>query len=238
MADPEARYQLGEAPDLAPECLDMCPEFERHEREYQSGGLHEFERLPPATGPGPHRVDHARAVKRYKRSAAGDPPPLPCDVRPPAVLVRTLDYLFGEILPAHGLVRAYSFVRDRARAIRNDLTLCNYRGPEAIDLHERIARFHILCSYELCERPEVSLQQEHEQLRKTLQSLLEYYAEAAAAGRRCPHEPEFQAYYLATHGGGFFFVCFLCVSHRQVTSRSQATPGNERGRERDSLLAG
>ena len=28
-----------------------------------------------------------RAVKRYRRSAAGDPPPLPCDVRPPQILI-------------------------------------------------------------------------------------------------------------------------------------------------------
>jgi hypothetical protein len=32
-------------------------------------------------------VDHEKAVKRYRRSAAGDPEPMPCDVRPPSVLV-------------------------------------------------------------------------------------------------------------------------------------------------------
>ena len=115
----------------------------------------------------------------------------------------------NEVLGTHGLLDAYAFVRDRCRAIRNDLTLQNYRGPEAIDLHERIARYHILCSHVLCDVEGVSLQQEHEQLRKSnflklshfeaLQSLMEYYQEMAEAGIQMPNEPEFQAYYILTH---------------------------------------
>ena len=82
MADPEQKYSLGSAPALVGECMDMCPLFERHEREFQTGGLDKSEKLP-----GTENVDHQKAVKRYRRSAAGDPPPLPCDVRPPKVLV-------------------------------------------------------------------------------------------------------------------------------------------------------
>jgi hypothetical protein len=78
-----------------------------------------------------------------------------------------------DILGVHGLTESYSFVRDRGRAIRNDLTLQNYRGMEAVDLHERIARYHILCSHELCETEGVSLQQEHEQMRKSTPFLRE-----------------------------------------------------------------
>jgi hypothetical protein len=193
MADPNIQYTLGDAPQFVAECMDFCPEFERHEREYQSG-LDKLEKIP-----GTDSVDHSKAVKRYRRSAAGDPPPLPCDVRPPHILQKTLDYLLNEVLHTHGLVESYSFVRDRARAIRNDLTLQNYRGPEAVDLHERIARYHILCSHALCENENVSLQQEHEQLRKTLQSLIEFYKEMSDAGLDMPNEPEFQAYYILTH---------------------------------------
>lgn len=82
MADPERKYSLGSAPALVGECMDMCPLFERHEREFQTGGLDKSEKIP-----GTENVDHQRAVKRYRRSAAGDPPPLPCDVRPPHVLM-------------------------------------------------------------------------------------------------------------------------------------------------------
>lgn len=80
MGDPNAKYNLGEEPQFIAECPDMCPEFERHEREYQNG-LIKYEMITNTS-----HVDHQRAVKRYRRSAAGDPPPLPCDVRPPPVL--------------------------------------------------------------------------------------------------------------------------------------------------------
>jgi nuclear mRNA export protein SAC3 len=80
MADPRQSYQLDSAVKFVAECMDMCPEYEREEREY-TNYLEPFEKIP-----GTERVDHVKAVKRYKRSAAGDPPPLPCDVRPPEVL--------------------------------------------------------------------------------------------------------------------------------------------------------
>ncbi|KAL2913594.1 actin cytoskeleton and mitosis protein [Polyrhizophydium stewartii] len=197
MADPDARYDLDNAPKFVAECMDMCPEFERHEREFERG-LDRFEKLADAPD-GEYRADHARVVKRFQRSAAGRAVTLPCDVRPPHVLQMTLDYLVHEIVAKHGIEESYAFVRDRARAIRNDLTLQNYNGPEAVELHERIARYHILCSYLLCENSSVSMQQEHEQLRKTLQSLLEYYKEMARQGVEMPNEPEFQAYYILTH---------------------------------------
>lgn len=162
MADPTAKYNLGEEPQFTAECIDMCPVFERHEREFQNG-LIRFELIPESGG----KVDHRKAVKRYRRSAAGDPPPLPCDVRTPKALQMTLKYLVEEILGKFGIVESYSFVRDRFRSIRNDLTLQNYRGKEAIELHEIIARYHILCCHSLCEIEDVTIQQEHEQLRKS-----------------------------------------------------------------------
>jgi hypothetical protein len=36
MADPNEKYSLGEEPEFIAECWDMCPEFERHEREFQN----------------------------------------------------------------------------------------------------------------------------------------------------------------------------------------------------------
>nr|KAJ3421447.1 hypothetical protein HK105_003474 [Polyrhizophydium stewartii] len=147
MADPDARYDLDNAPKFVAECMDMCPEFERHEREFERG-LDRFEKI---------RRD-AELMQ--------------------AQVQMTLDYLVHEIVAKHGIEESYAFVRDRARAIRNDLTLQNYNGPEAVELHERIARYHILCSYLL---------------------LLEYYKEMARQGVEMPNEPEFQAYYILTH---------------------------------------
>jgi hypothetical protein len=35
MSDPNVKVSLEDAITFVGECLDMCPEFERHEREYQ-----------------------------------------------------------------------------------------------------------------------------------------------------------------------------------------------------------
>jgi hypothetical protein len=123
---------------------------------------------------------------------------MPCDVRPPPVLFKTLDYLFHDIIDQFGLQQSHGFVRDRARAIRNDLVLQNYRGVEAVILHERIARYHIMCSNILCGVEGFVMQQEVEQLRKTLLSLIEYYSEMQRKGINMPNEAEFQAYYILT----------------------------------------
>jgi hypothetical protein len=120
---------------------------------------------------------------------------LPCDIRPPHILVMTLEYLFGTVLPLHGLEKSYYFIRSRTRAIRNDFTLQNYRGREAIECHEKIARFHILCCHELCQVLVNDIQQEHEQLKKTLQSLSEFYKDSRGI-YSSPNEAEFQAYYI------------------------------------------
>lgn len=135
--------------------------------------------------------------------AAGDPPPLPCDVRPPSVLVTTLNYLVDEILGSYGLKESYSFVRDRFRSIRNDITIQNYQGTIAVEIFEVIARYHILCCYSLCEDADVNLHQEHEQLGKSnihvfilaLKSLTDMYAEMGHK-EVFPNEAEFQAYSL------------------------------------------
>ncbi|KAJ3152918.1 hypothetical protein HDU89_001126 [Geranomyces variabilis] len=191
MDDPDEKYRLEDARNFVGECQDMCPEYERHEREYQKG-LMEFEKVP-----GSEAVDHARAVKRFRRSAADDEKPLPCDVRPPPVLERTLDYLVHTVLPDFGLSRTYGFLRDRMRAIRKDITLQNLRGPEAVNLFERIARYHLMCSQKLC--AEIDIKQEYEQLGKTLQSLMEFYNDLRDQKVYMPNEAEFRAYYLLHH---------------------------------------
>jgi hypothetical protein len=81
--------------------------------------------------------------------------------------VITLNYLLDEIIAKHGIKESYSFVRDRFRSIRNDITIQNYHGVIAVELFEIIARYHIHCCYFLCVDEEVNLHQEHEQLGKS-----------------------------------------------------------------------
>ncbi|RKO86318.1 SAC3/GANP/Nin1/mts3/eIF-3 p25 family-domain-containing protein [Blyttiomyces helicus] len=168
--DPSKRYNLADAITVVGTCEDMCPEYERHEREY-ANDLMDFEKVRSGREgrreiPGTNRVDHQCAVKKYSRSAADSGTPLPCDLRPPMVLKRTLTYLLHTIIPTYGLEASHAFVRDRLRAIRKDLTIQNIRGLDAIDICEPIARFHILCAHRLCESTKVDVAQEVEQMRK------------------------------------------------------------------------
>lgn len=73
----------------------------------------------------------------------------------------------------------------------------NYRGQEAIECHERIARYHILCLHALCDNANFSEQQEMEQLRKVLQSLMEFYKDTkmSSSPLTLPNETEFRAYF-------------------------------------------
>ncbi|KAF8441796.1 SAC3/GANP/Nin1/mts3/eIF-3 p25 family-domain-containing protein, partial [Kalaharituber pfeilii] len=170
-------------------CMDMCPYFEREERQFQKS-VDKLE-IDPKTG----LIDPKRAVKAFHRPAAGNESALPSDVRPPPVLVGTLDYLINTIVGGHpDLMSTHGFVRDRTRGIRQDFTLQNYRGLETIDCHERIARYHILCIHQLAHDDRFVLQQEMEQLQKTMTTLNELYDDARKDGIVCPNEPEFRAY--------------------------------------------
>lgn len=45
LADPNHVYQLDQAINFVAECMDMCPEFEREEREF-TNYLEPFEKVP------------------------------------------------------------------------------------------------------------------------------------------------------------------------------------------------
>lgn len=180
-------------------CMDMCPEYERVEREVQKE-LDRFEVVP-----GTQRADARLAVKIYRRPAAGRELPLPEEVRPPAVLQQTLDYLVHQLVPREPcdphFAAVQPFLWNRTRAIRQDFIVQSESGAVAIACHERIARYHILCLHWKggVGAEAWSEQQELEQLRKTLRSLMEYYDDARAVGHTYATEPEFRAYNLLLH---------------------------------------
>lgn len=194
--DPTVRVSLDRAIAFSGTCTEMCPAFEREERAYQLN-VDPFETFSAHD----RRINPHLAVKAFHRPAAGNEQPLPSDVRPPHVLVRTLDYLLRQLLPAHPLARTHAFIRDRTRAIRQDFTLQNERGPIAIACHEKIARYHILSLHVLCEESSFAAQQELEQLSKVLQSLNEFYDDLrlSSPSSFSPNEAEFRAYHLLVH---------------------------------------
>ncbi|RUS31024.1 SAC3/GANP/Nin1/mts3/eIF-3 p25 family-domain-containing protein [Jimgerdemannia flammicorona] len=219
IADPNKQMRLEEAVTFVGECQDMCPEFEREEREFQNGvdrlervrgcklivwpdwSLDRYVVSPFPKIEGTTKIDPAKAVKAYHRPAAGNEQALPSDVRPPPVLKRTLDYLFNYIV-GNGfttLEETHGFVWDRTRSVRQDFTLQNIRNEDAIEAHEKIARYHILCLHFLSESKGFEVQQEQEQLSKVLQSLTEFYDDLHMVGTITPNEPEFRAYYIVNH---------------------------------------
>ncbi|KAI5476293.1 nuclear export factor [Pseudohyphozyma bogoriensis] len=195
LPDPTKPRRLDEAMDFVGTCDEMCPEFEREEREYQNN-VDLLERYP-----GTNRIDPSKAVKAFHRPAAGNEQPLPSDVRPPWMLERTLDYLFHVVLPAHEFHLTHPFLRDRTRSVRQDFTMQNVRGVSAIECNERIARYHILALGVQREQVGFSESQELEQLRKVLKSLNEFYDDARFHDPPipAPNEPEFRSYNILTH---------------------------------------
>lgn len=161
--DPAKPKALEQASTFVGTCPDMCPRYEREQREYQNN-VERWEHNPH-TG----RIDKDHAVKAFHRPAAGNEQSLPSDVRPPRVLTETLAYLFNIIVDGpEPLALTHGFVRDRTRSIRQDFTIQNDRGVEAIQCHEQIARFHIISLHLMCEVDGFSDQQEMEQLRKSM----------------------------------------------------------------------
>ncbi|KAG5641628.1 hypothetical protein DXG03_004564 [Asterophora parasitica] len=190
MDDPNVPKRLEDAISVVGTCQDMCPRFERYRRERESN-LQEWELIP-----GTKRVDHRRAVKAYER-AAGDKI-LPSDLRPPPVLKTTLNYLFNDLLLRGGFSATQAFVRDRTRAVRNDFTIQHSYGPEAIECHDRCARFHILAIHFGRNRENFSLNMEEQQLMNTLQSLKEFY-EDQRGQYQSPTELEMRVYHRLIH---------------------------------------
>lgn len=162
--DPSKPKALEDAQIFIGTCQDMCPMYEREQREFQND-VKRWE-INPSTG----RIDKELAVKAFHRPAAGNEQALPSDVRPSDVLKRTLDYLVTKIVSNCDPLDkdTHGFVRDRTRSIRQDFTLQNERGLQAIDCHERIVRFHILSLHHMCEIDGFDAHQEMEQLRKSL----------------------------------------------------------------------
>lgn len=184
----DTRKTLEDAISFQGSCLEMCPVYERIRRSIEND-VRKYEKDPNG------KISKDKAIKAFSRPAAGQPPPLPSDVRPPQVLFRTLAYIIDHILDE--LPEAQSFIWDRTRSIRQDFTYQNYFGPEAMDCNERIVRIHILTLHTMAKtRSEFSQQQELEQMNKALKTLSEMYAEYKSRGIEAPNEAEFRAYYL------------------------------------------
>ncbi|KAG8146623.1 hypothetical protein E2320_013757 [Naja naja] len=135
-----------EGPPRPALCKEMCPagEFARRRRQKR---LHRLELGPD------RQADPARAVKEFSRPAAGQAPPPPCDLRPPAVLLATVHHLLGrsvaeasEVSPAERC----AFVADRLRAVRLDLALQRPPASLCAAVLERVLLYLLHAGVRLC----------------------------------------------------------------------------------------
>lgn len=163
-------------------------------------------------------------VKRFRRSAAGYDEQLPSDIRTPATLKMTLDYLLDDIIGGgERLATIHKFVWDRTRGIRNDFSIQQVTKKEdvavAVQCLERIARFHILSLHQLS-NPEnlvgeqFDAHQDREQLNNTLLSLMYYYDDNRHV-LDFPNEAEFRAYCI---------IFELQSQHPDLEDRMQSWP--------------
>ncbi|KAI1496769.1 hypothetical protein F5X99DRAFT_50818 [Biscogniauxia marginata] len=201
--DPDEKRTLDKALIFRGISEDMCPEWERITRIVEL----DIKLLEKETDDAGDLVAKPQLmVKRLARSAAGQDAPLPMDVRSFATLRKTLDYLIDDLIPSDDLLPSrHSFLWDRTRAIRIDLSVQKYsmttdERNDLIYCLETIARFHVtslhLLSQEGFGPDDFSEQQEIEQLGKTLMSLKELYDDCAQQGIQCQNEAEFRGYYV------------------------------------------
>ena len=165
-----------------------------------------------------------RMVKRFRRSAAGDDEQLPSDIRTPATLKRSLDYLINDVIGGgETLATVHKFVWDRTRSIRNDFSIQQVSKDEdvrmAVECFEMIARFHILSLHQLSNPENLAggnfdAHQEREQLNNTLLSLMYYYDDHRQR-QDFKNEPEFRAYCI---------ILEMQATHPDLEDRMQSWP--------------
>lgn len=195
-------------------CPDICPEKERYSR-FVKNQLRSYEKLDG-------RLNHKAAVKEYSRSSADQEIPLAHELRPSRVLDRCMNHILANIIDrienqcgtigewyghvVHGRPLSpgvpenvgdwFEFVWSITRGIRKDITQQMLRDVLAVNLVEKCARLHIMCSERLIEESSHNFDRKlnDENLTKCLQTLKHMYEDCSLEGVRCDNEPEFRAY--------------------------------------------
>ncbi|XP_033476856.2 SAC3 domain-containing protein 1 [Epinephelus lanceolatus] len=175
-------------------CQTMCPARELRAREAQYR-LHHFEMLAGTERDRQPKGDPLRAVKEYSRPAAGKDSTIPTDLRPPAVLLKTVHYLIDDVAASphlHPWTEVYGFVFDRLRGVKQDMIIQRVSGENCVAILERTVRFLIYASYRLCGEPlrlyDPCINDTH--LQENLSWLLDCYATEKGPH---PNQEEFQA---------------------------------------------
>lgn len=193
----ERPTNLADAITLTGTCLDMCPEFERYFRiETKQVSPFEMDYSQDQAG----TPDETIMVKEYRRAGADQKEPLPHELRPIEVLTRTMHYLCLKIINQYdsygNLGEWFDFIWSRTRSLRKDITQQRIVTLESVALIEQCARFHIFCSFFLCEEETHNFDHKinDENLSNCLQTLKDLYYDLTNRSIHCANESEFRAY--------------------------------------------
>ncbi|KAJ8755368.1 hypothetical protein K2173_019166 [Erythroxylum novogranatense] len=174
-------------------------ESERAQRE-SLRDLAVFERLEGNPG----KTSPSLAVKKFCRTISTKDVRA-SDVRPLPVLEETLTYLLNLLDSTdHGFELVHAFIFDRTRSIRQDLVMQNIVDDRAIDMYEKMVKFHVLSQLKLrrcgCGPDMVSLLHLNmEQLTKSLTSLYDLYDASRDCNSLYRNEAEFRSLYVLLH---------------------------------------
>ena len=112
-----------------------------------------------------------------------------------------MNYLINEIVDkfeinSRKLGEWYDFLWNRTRAIRKDITIQQLTGSNIIEIIEKCARFHILCSYKLCEQQSnvFDFKINEENLANCMQLLKELYKDEEDSNQMNSNKSEFLSY--------------------------------------------
>ncbi|CAN0843637.1 SAC3 family protein C [Linum grandiflorum] len=180
-------------------CPFMCPEGERAQRE-RLRDLAVFERLHG----NPAKSSASLAVKKFCRTIStiqGKE----SDLRPLPVLEETLTYLLTlSDSTNHSFEAVHDFIFDRTRSIRQDLSMQNIMNNKAIDMYEKMVKFHVISHLKLRHRSAPITSSTHylnmEQLTKAITSLHNLY-DVNRDNSNLVHksEAEFRSLYILLH---------------------------------------
>lgn len=187
-------------PNLIGTCPFMCPVDERIQRE-RLRDLAIFERL----NGNPTKSSSSLAVKKFCRTISTKELQ-DADLRPLSVLQDTLNHLLIIFeSKTHSFEAIHEFIFDRTRSIRQDLSMQNIvSGDQAVDMYEKIVKFHIVSHYKLRRNNMNSNSNSNvspmhylnmEQLTKALSSLYHLYDQNRKSN------PEFYSFYVLLHLG-------------------------------------
>ncbi|KAG7513875.1 hypothetical protein JOB18_019031 [Solea senegalensis] len=200
-------------------CPTMCPAHELQAREKQNR-LHRFEILAGTERYKRPTGDPLRAVKEYSRPAAGKDATNPIELRPPAVLRKTVCYLIDEIAASpnlHPWTEVYSFVFDRLRSVKQDMIIQRVSGLDCVSILEKTVRFLIYASFRLCGEPlrlyDPRINDTH--LQENLSWLFDCYE---ARTELHPNEEEFQALGLLYNLGSTLATQHIVTLPKQLRS--------------------